>query len=96
MMLRGEWFQSAPAITGGRSRRDPLLGQAGAGFNPRPPSLAGDPFVFRVVRKAKGGFNPRPPSLAGDPIRRLSGQGVVPCFNPRPPSLAGDPASRPT
>ena len=36
-------FQSAPAITGGRSTTLATDGDPEVGFNPRPPSLAGDP-----------------------------------------------------
>ena len=84
-------FQSAPAITGGRSGRE--LGRKAhpIGFNPRPPSLAGDPTVAGLVRSSHEGFNPRPPSLAGDPAAGRSGWINFIGFNPRPPSLAGDP-----
>ena len=63
---RSSGFQSAPAITGGRSAFRPGPTDSSACFNPRPPSLAGDP---RRPGAARGwnGFNPRPPSLAGDP-----------------------------
>jgi len=36
-------------------------------FNPRPPSLAGDPAASSASMPAIICFNPRPPSLAGDP-----------------------------
>ena len=36
-------FQSAPAITGGRSGRSMAPKTTSRRFNPRPPSLAGDP-----------------------------------------------------
>ncbi len=67
-MARYLMFQSAPAISGGRSRCGAKGGGVMRSFNPRPPSLAGDPRCG-----AKGGgvmrsFNPRPPSLAGDPV----------------------------
>ena len=84
-------FQSAPAITGGRSHSVRI------GF--------GQPYAFQSAPAITGGrspsatsqaapgdcFNPRPPSLAGDPGR--AGPLVQPHgrFNPRPPSLAGDP-----
>jgi len=99
------WFQSAPAITGGRSSPAPFSSSHQVSFNPRPPSLAGDPppdgqlcrnravsiraQVCAVVRLR--GFNPRPPSLAGDPGRHIPWSSFPRCFNPRPPSLAGDP-----
>jgi len=65
---RNSRFQSAPAITGGRSLVVPLLVLLVLGFNPRPPSLAGDPSRPCAVRRPVRCFNPRPPSLAGDPF----------------------------
>ena len=38
--MRG-WFQSAPAITGGRFSQSPALPPTPSSFNPRPPLLAG-------------------------------------------------------
>ena len=38
-----QWFQSAPAITGGRSDGISIDVYPSISFNPRPPSLAGDP-----------------------------------------------------
>ena len=47
-------FQSAPAITGGRSWSLVVMGWGAVGFNPRPPSLAGDPFgVWGLARGVK-------------------------------------------
>ena len=37
-----EWFQSTPTITGGRFAKPAALPALVAGFNPRPPLLAGD------------------------------------------------------
>ena len=73
-------FQSAPAIAGGRCRRTPGRGQRMAGFNPRPPLLAGDAFMPAPPRACRHGFNPRPPLLAGD-ARQLC------------PQLVGQPVS---
>ena len=61
------------------------------GFNPRPPSLAGDPLLRQGIKVLEKCFNPRPPSLAGDPFVKPSRPETPSCFNPRPPSLAGDP-----
>ena len=36
------WFQSAPAIAGGRISMQPDTRAASPGFNPRPPLLAGE------------------------------------------------------
>jgi len=43
-------------------------------FNPRPPSMAGDPGLRLPDFMRLEGFNPRPPSMAGDPgwSRKLS------------------------
>ena len=60
-------FQSAPAITGGRSEPMHWITQLLSGFNPRPPSLAGDPAAGLRWACRSWCFNPRPPSLAGDP-----------------------------
>ena len=35
-------------------------------FNPRPPSLTGEPPFFALLM-VRSGFNPRPPSLTGEP-----------------------------
>ena len=43
------WFQSAPAITGGRSRHAVVAVFARDSFNPRPPSLAGDPTALQFL-----------------------------------------------
>ena len=43
-----------------------------ARFNPRPPSMAGDPDIQACGCAATHRFNPRPPSMAGDPVPRLS------------------------
>ncbi len=46
-----EAFQSAPAITGGRSKVDAVITDPPYGFNPRPPSLAGDPALHRTTKR---------------------------------------------
>ncbi len=85
----GLWFQSTPAITGGRcANAHPLCAPISC-FNPRPPSLAGDAWVRDALTKAKE-FQSTPAITGGRCgwlLRRLS---RFPCFNPRPPSLAGD------
>ncbi len=65
-------FQSAPAITGGRSGPRQTPARPSSSFNPRPPSLAGDPTQRLPLPLPRQRFNPRPPSLAGDPVRRIS------------------------
>ena len=37
-------------------------------FNPRPPLLAGDAWMWEPSRRFLRGFNPRPPLLAGDAL----------------------------
>ena len=46
-------FQSAPAITGGRSMMALTVMQQALRFNPRPPSLAGDPVGMRATRVSR-------------------------------------------
>ena len=84
-------FQSAPAIDGGRSARLFPRPRRPAGFNPRPPSMAGDPPCHWPGGTCWRCFNPRPPSMAGDPRVRTSVDVAHGGFNPRPPSMAGDP-----
>ncbi len=49
--LDGTMFQSTPAIAGGRTYHSRMDSRAGAGFNPRPPLLAGEP---RQQRQGRG------------------------------------------
>ena len=44
-------FQSTPAITGGRDQQGFVAGTGGAGFNPRPPLLAGETESSRNARR---------------------------------------------
>ena len=60
------WFQSAPAITGGRCPKTVPSGLPWCCFNPRPPLLAGDACLGNGPHSVAGCFNPRPPLLAGD------------------------------
>jgi len=61
-------FQSAPAIDGGRSPAFQSWARRPSCFNPRPPSMAGDPHQASATTTRMRGFNPRPPSMAGDPV----------------------------
>ena len=92
-VIRGDFrckFQSAPAIDGGRSGVSPNVQADKGGFNPRPPSMAGDPF---------SGFFGKPllmfqsaPAIDGGRSWAICCTGTPPpSFNPRPPSMAGDP-----
>ena len=85
------WFQSAPAIAGGRCE-DAVLHTACATiqFQSAPAIAGGRCLLPHHRRPADCSFNPRPPLLAGD-------AGPLPAhhrhprrFNPRPPLLAGD------
>ena len=60
-------FQSTPAISGGRTNRCARHRRSTSSFNPRPPSLAGEPRAMVADSVQKDCFNPRPPSLAGEP-----------------------------
>ena len=63
-------FQSTPAISGGRTRMEPRPARHDRRFNPRPPSLAGEPPTAACGSGSGSCFNPRPPSLAGEPQDR--------------------------
>ena len=65
--------------------------QAVGCFNPRPPSMAGDPTPSGRPFWQHSSFNPRPPSMAGDPSAASPARPGCRRFNPRPPSMAGDP-----
>ena len=67
--LHGGVFQSAPAIAGGRCEPGRAHCAGRAGFNPRPPLLAGDACLRRTGCAASSRFNPRPPLLAGDALQ---------------------------
>ena len=65
----GELFQSTPAIADGRTAASARRSCRRAWrFNPRPPSLTGEPPHRRSGSAARGSFNPRPPSLTGEPM----------------------------
>ena len=62
-------FQSTPAIADGRTlaaRPHPKTHEPC--FNPRPPSLTGEPQPTHWAHARCCGFNPRPPSLTGEPM----------------------------
>ena len=87
-------FQSAPAIDGGRSSFAETAPGRQARFNPRPPSMAGDPWL-PVGTSDQPRFQSAP---AIDGGRSGCGQRVgklLAGFNPRPPSMAGDPCQPP-
>ncbi len=62
------WFQSTPAIAGGRIPTPASDLPAGPCFNPRPPLLAGESPHNVHAFKRLDGFNPRPPLLAGESV----------------------------
>ena len=83
-------FQSAPAIDGGRSGGGSRRAWRAARFNPRPPSMAGDPHLNDRAQ------HQRLVSIRARHRWRAihcstSSRRAVRCFNPRPPSMAGDP-----
>ena len=86
-------FQSAPAIDGGRSWINVRTGATVTCFNPRPPSMAGDPTCS--ARSGMRSMFQSAPAIDGgrSPISARS-MATDACFNPRPPSMAGDPGAR--
>jgi hypothetical protein len=69
-----------------------LLGLGAKCFNPRPPSLAGEPLhFFSSVVAIFVSIHARHRWRANG--RVLVGLSHLVCFNPRPPSLAGEPIS---
>jgi len=83
-------FQSAPAIDGGRSACALGAFRHSAGFNPRPPSMAGDPGSMQGT--CWGGQFQSAPAIDGGRSAGRRCQGASRRrFNPRPPSMAGDP-----
>ena len=84
-------FHAGPPFTGGRSQRLASGAKVDLGFNPRPPSLAGDPPNQASLPRCKNSFQSAPAITGGRSTDAVVT--VLPgyCFNPRPPSLAGDP-----
>ncbi len=83
------WFQSTPAIAGGRIRPAAAPRSARVCFNPRPPLLAGESGC-RVV-----GGNVLLVSIHARHcwranLHRCANGTLLVCFNPRPPLLAGE------
>ncbi len=74
---RGSWsFQSAPAIDGGRSEKFLRAVMNDSGFNPRPPSMAGDPPAHASI-----------PGFVVVSIRARHRWRAIPCW---PPGVGGD------
>ena len=84
------WFQSTPAITGGRCNPSAQVMRFASGFQSTPAITGGRCDCLRGIPQADHGFNPRPPLLAGDAGRHRSISSRSAGFNPRPPLLAGD------
>ena len=88
------WFQSTPAIAGGRIARFSRSEKAPKSFNPRPPLLAGESeHGFFVDWQQQVSIHARHcwranPCIAGA-LRAGGGS-----FNPRPPLLAGESQAR--
>ena len=88
---RTDWFQSAPAIDGGRSQETPSYRYQCHCFNPRPPSMAGDPLTtMGGTTQITVSIRARHRWRAIRTAARPSVQSAL-GFNPRPPSMAGDP-----
>ena len=86
-------FQSTPAIADGRTKGGSYTDTTTGGFNPRPPSLTGEPVPWAMDTALEPKFQSTPAIADG----RTCGVGFVmmglPSFNPRPPSLTGEPAA---
>ena len=83
------WFQSAPAIAGGRCSRLPVVARDQSRFNPRPPLLAGD--AWDIFRDHSPEMFQSAPAIAGGRCPPGTSPRCAPgSFNPRPPLLAGD------
>ena len=90
-ILRRAEFQFTPAIADGRTAHgdpDYLLAN---GFNPRPPSLTGEPEERGMQIVGDVVFQSTPAIADGRTVFALSAKGQKQCFNPRPPSLTGEP-----
>ena len=61
------------------------------GFNPRPPSLTGEPEERGMQIVGDVVFQSTPAIADGRTVFALSAKGQKQCFNPRPPSLTGEP-----
>ena len=85
-------FQSAPAITGGRSAPWLLMACCRGRFNPRPPSLAGDPPTIGAGALVQGVSIRARHHWRAIRRARCCARPYRSSFNPRPPSLAGDPS----
>ncbi len=89
------WFQSAPAIAGGRTHRATPGPSRGRSFNPRPPLLAGEPPSPPGKPRNSSAFQSAPAIAGGRTRLRHLGLRRLVRFNPRPPLLAGEPFSPP-
>ena len=84
-------FQSTPAITGGRCGATATHLTGTAGFNPRPPLLAGDAAnMARSSGRRPTLFQSTPAITGGRCASRSRSSTAAASFNPRPPLLAGD------
>mgnify|MGYP006995477923 FL=1 len=63
-------------------------------FNPRPPSMAGDPAAPPADPAPARVFQSAPAIDGGRSSTSVSAPVRLRCFNPRPPSMAGDPLMR--
>ena len=88
---RCAWFQSTPAIAGGR-----IHAEFGSKASVRNVSIharhcwRANPTPAALRSCSRQSFNPRPPLLAGESLLRVGLVLLPPRFNPRPPLLAGE------
>ena len=82
-------FQSAPAIDGGRNASPPMRRSGRQGFNPLPPSMAGETSTSACVIGLSW-VSIRSRHRWREKLRLDGVYGKMASFNPLPPSMAGE------
>ena len=78
LVLVNSKFQSTPAIAGGRLIQKNSLGWPARRFNPRPPLLAGDSMIPRIIKVSQIEFQSTP-AIAGGRLGHHVGVGAQRC-----------------
>ena len=84
------WFQSTPAIAGGRILEVKRRKRTSAQFQSTPAIAGGRIRLGEANPQSDPCFNPRPPLLAGESFCTSAWGSGAKRFNPRPPLLAGE------